>query len=290
MERAVPSLKWKTTASAACIPRRDSTSPYSMAATVFPTASRIVCSLCSGVGGPIILGCSPLLTCWLSIRAPSASCGRPLPSDTTHLTLMCPPSRPSWYRQAPSSTVQAGGGRDVAAASCSLRCARHAASASRLVPPSAFAFPTLQVIVVLRLPVSDQLCAAVLVLRDGLAAHPLNVARGEFDRDAVRVLSSSKLDRPVRQSAACLFRGHSFAPSIHEGILPSTRPARAAPPFSIAWPILTARRRPRAAQHGSEVPSRLHFPGYVTTFNPSRNVAIPPNPPGGIIVIYYTKC
>jgi hypothetical protein len=50
MERAVASLKWKTTASAACIPRRDSTSPYSMAATVFPTASRIVCSLCSGVG------------------------------------------------------------------------------------------------------------------------------------------------------------------------------------------------------------------------------------------------
>src|SRR5215208_5265491 len=65
----------------------------------FPTASRIVCSLCSGVGGPIILGCSPLLACWLSIRAPSASCGRPLPSDTPHLTLawLCPPS---WERQA----------------------------------------------------------------------------------------------------------------------------------------------------------------------------------------------
>src|SRR5688572_17406010 len=106
MERALPSLKWKTTASAACIPRRDSTSPYSTAATVFPTASRIVCSLCSGLGGPIILGCSPLLACWLSIRAPSASCGRHLPSDTTHLTLawLCPPS---WDRQAPSSTVQA---------------------------------------------------------------------------------------------------------------------------------------------------------------------------------------
>src|SRR5215210_4751041 len=72
MERAVPSVKWKTTASAACIPRRDSTSPYSMAATVLPTASRIVCSLGSGLGGPIILGCSPLLACWLSIRAPSA--------------------------------------------------------------------------------------------------------------------------------------------------------------------------------------------------------------------------
>src|SRR5688572_8541892 len=89
MERAVASLKWKTTASAACIPRRDSTSPYSMAATVLPTASRIVCSLCSGLGGPIILGCSPLLACWLSMGAPSASCGRPLPSDTAHLTLMC---------------------------------------------------------------------------------------------------------------------------------------------------------------------------------------------------------
>src|SRR5215204_2019811 len=87
MERALPSLKWKTTASAACIPRRDSTSPYSMAATVFPTASRTVCSLSSGLGGPIILGCSPLLACWLSIRAPSASCGLPLPSDTAHLTL-----------------------------------------------------------------------------------------------------------------------------------------------------------------------------------------------------------
>src|ERR687897_231643 len=72
MERAVASLKWKTTASAACSPRRDSTSPYSMADTVFPTASRIVCSLFSGLGGPIILGCSPLLACWLSIRAPSA--------------------------------------------------------------------------------------------------------------------------------------------------------------------------------------------------------------------------
>src|SRR5918994_7894324 len=72
MERAVPSLKWKTTASAACSPRRDSTSPYSMADTVFPTASRIVCSLFSGLGGPIILGCSPLLACWLSIRAPPA--------------------------------------------------------------------------------------------------------------------------------------------------------------------------------------------------------------------------
>src|SRR5215217_7534915 len=50
-------------------------------------------------GGPIILGCSPLLACWLSIRAPSASCGRPLPSDTAHLTLawLCPPS---WERQA----------------------------------------------------------------------------------------------------------------------------------------------------------------------------------------------
>src|SRR5687767_6730498 len=93
MERAVPSLKWKTTASAACIPRRDSTSPYSMAATVLPTASRIVCSLCSGLGGPIILGCSPLLACWLSMGAPSASCGRPLPSDSAHLTLawLCPP-------------------------------------------------------------------------------------------------------------------------------------------------------------------------------------------------------
>src|SRR5215210_4478089 len=74
MESAVPSVKWKTTASAACIPRRDSTSPYSMAATVFPTDSRIVCSLSSGLGGPIILGCSPLLACWLSIPAPSASC------------------------------------------------------------------------------------------------------------------------------------------------------------------------------------------------------------------------
>src|SRR5215212_2674263 len=76
MESAVPSVKWKTTASAACIPRRDSTSPYSMAATALPTASRIVCSLLSGLGGPIILGCSPLLTYWLSILAPSASCGR----------------------------------------------------------------------------------------------------------------------------------------------------------------------------------------------------------------------
>src|SRR5215210_5955324 len=77
MERAVPSVKWRTTASAACIPPRDSTSPYSMAATVLPTASRTVCSLSSGLGGPIILGCSPLLGCWLPIRAPSASCGRP---------------------------------------------------------------------------------------------------------------------------------------------------------------------------------------------------------------------
>src|SRR5215208_70338 len=85
MERSVPSLKWKTTASAACIPRRDSTSPYSIAATFFPTVSRIVCSLCSGVGGPIILGCSPLLPCWLSIHAPLTSCGRPLPSDTAHI-------------------------------------------------------------------------------------------------------------------------------------------------------------------------------------------------------------
>src|SRR5215213_8591090 len=155
MERALPSLKWKTTASAACIPRRDSTSPYSMAATVLPTASRIVCSLCSGLGGPIILGCSPLLACWLSIRAPSASCGRPIPSDTAHLPLawLCPPS---WERQA---------GDKVAAPACSLRCARYAASASCLVPPSAFAFPTLQVVLVLRLPVSDQLFAAALVLR-----------------------------------------------------------------------------------------------------------------------------
>src|SRR5215212_4337823 len=88
MERAESSVKWKTKASAACIPRRDSTSPYSMAATVLPTAPRIVCSLCSGLGGPIILGCSPLVACWLSIPAPLASCGRPLPSDTAHLTLV----------------------------------------------------------------------------------------------------------------------------------------------------------------------------------------------------------
>src|SRR5215213_1225161 len=100
MERAVPSVKWKTTASAACIPRRDSTSPYSMAATVLPTASRIVCSLFSGLGGPIILGCSPLLACWLSIRAPFASCGRPLPSDTAHLTLAWPcPTRPGTLKR-----------------------------------------------------------------------------------------------------------------------------------------------------------------------------------------------
>src|SRR5215211_2290573 len=139
-----------------------------------------------------------------------------------------------------SSTLQAGGGDKVVVPACSLRCARYASWASRLVPPSAFAFPTLQVVVVLRLhlPLSDQLFAAALVLRDGLAAHPLNVARGEFDRDAVRVLSSSKLDRPVRQSAACRFRGHSFAPSIHEGILLPTRPARAAPPFS-TWDFFT---------------------------------------------------
>ena len=69
----------------------------------------------------------------------------------------------------------------MAAAACSLRCARYAASASCLVPP--FAFPTLQVVVVLRLrvPLSDQRFAAALVLRDGITAHPLNVARGEFD-------------------------------------------------------------------------------------------------------------
>src|SRR5215204_1061606 len=99
MERAVPSVKWKTTASAACIPRRDSTSPYSMAATVFPTAPRTVCSFSSRLGGPIILGCSPLLACWLSIRAPSASCKRPPPPDTTHLTLAWP-CPPPWGRQA----------------------------------------------------------------------------------------------------------------------------------------------------------------------------------------------
>src|SRR5215218_3551082 len=284
MERAVPSLKWKTTASAACIPRRDSTSPYSMAAIVLPTASRTVCSLFSGLGGPIILGCSPLLACWLSMLLRLLEDDLFLP--TPRISYPCLAVSPVL---GASSTLLAGGSGEMAAPACSLRCARYAASASCLVPPSAFAFPTLQVVLVLRLPVSDQLFAAALVLRDGLAAHSLNVARGEFDRDAVGVLSSSKLDRPVRQSAACLFRGHSFAPSIHEGILPPTRPARAAPPFSITWPILTARRRPRAAQHGSEVPSRLHFPGYVTTFNPGRNVAIPPNPPGGIIVIYYTK-
>src|SRR5215210_8963876 len=132
-----------------------------------------------------------------------------------------------------SSTLQARGGGEVAAAACSLRCARYAASVSRLVPPSAFAFPTLQVVVVLRLrlPVSNQLFAAVLVLRDGLGAHPLNVARGEFDRDAVRVLSSGKLDRPIRQSAACLFTGHSFAPSIREGYprLTGSTPGRRQP-------------------------------------------------------------
>src|SRR5215216_1407004 len=103
MERAVPSVKWKTTASAACIPRRSSTSPYSTAATVFPTAARTVCSLSSGLGGPSILGCSPLLACWLSIRAPWASCGRPLPSDTAHLTLALP-CPPSWGRQAPEAS------------------------------------------------------------------------------------------------------------------------------------------------------------------------------------------
>src|SRR5215217_7760908 len=43
---------------------------------------------------------------WLSIHAPSTSCGRPLPSDTAHLTL-------AWLcllssgRQAPSSSLQA---------------------------------------------------------------------------------------------------------------------------------------------------------------------------------------
>src|SRR5215218_7987066 len=77
-----------------------------------------------------------------------------------------------------SSTLQAGGGGEMAAPACSLRCARYAASASCLVPPSTFAFPTLQVVLVLRLPVSDQLFAAALVLRDGLTAHSLNVARG----------------------------------------------------------------------------------------------------------------
>src|SRR5215213_11804551 len=99
MERAVPSAKCKTMASAACIPRRASTAPYSMAATVFPTAWRIVSSLSSGLGGPIILGYSPLLACWLSIRAPSASCGRPLPSDTPHLTL-------AWSRLARPGAVK----------------------------------------------------------------------------------------------------------------------------------------------------------------------------------------
>src|SRR5215210_8929539 len=203
MERAVPSLKWKTTASAACIPRRDSTSPYSMAATVLPTASRIVCRLCSGVGGPIILGCSPLLACWLSIRAPSTSCGRPLPSDTAHLTLAwpCPPSRD---RQAPSSSLQArGGGRwwgSLLVTVCPV-CGLRVASG-----------PALR----LRLPVSNQLFAAVLVLREGLAAHPLNVARGEFDRDAVRVLSSGKLDRPIGSLRLASLR-------VIRSLLPSTR-------------------------------------------------------------------
>src|SRR5688572_33294737 len=88
MERAVASLKWKTTASAACIPPRDSTSPYSMAATVLPTASRTVCSLCSGLGGPIILGCSPLLTCSLSISAPPVLLR--LRQDGLQLTILGP--------------------------------------------------------------------------------------------------------------------------------------------------------------------------------------------------------
>src|SRR5215216_7233546 len=156
MERALPSLKWKTTASPACIPRRDSTSPYSMAATVLPTASRIVCSLCSGVGR----------LSWGVLRYWRVGC----PSVLLRLLaddLYLPTPRISYPCLAvspvlgASSTLLAGGSGEMAAPACSLRCARYAASASCLVPPSAFAFPTLQVVVVLRLrlPLSDQLFA-----------------------------------------------------------------------------------------------------------------------------------
>jgi hypothetical protein len=124
----------------------------------------------------------------------------------------------------------------MAAPACSLRCARYAASASCLIPPSAF--PTLQVVVVLRLhlPVSDQLFAAALVLRDGLAAHPLNVARGEFDRDAVRVLAPVSSTAPFGSRRLASLR-------IIRSLLPSTRvsyplPDRPALPFSKLSPIL----------------------------------------------------
>src|SRR5215216_7486763 len=110
MERAVPSLKWKTTASAACIPRRDWTSPYSMAATVFPTASRIVCSLCSGVGR----------LSWGVLRYSPVGCPsmllRLLADDhylpTPRISYPCLAVSPVL---GASSTLQAGGGGEMAA-------------------------------------------------------------------------------------------------------------------------------------------------------------------------------
>src|SRR5215212_11881920 len=58
----------------------------------------------------------------------------------------------------------------------------------------------------------------------------------------------------------------------------------------VAKPSLppTSQHSHRRAGRESVARCRLYFVGYVT-LNPSRNVA-PPSPPGGIIVISYTKC
>jgi len=57
-------------------------------------------------GGPIILGCSPLLACWLSIRAPSALANDLyLPTPRISYPCLALP-RPPWR---PSSVLQAGG-------------------------------------------------------------------------------------------------------------------------------------------------------------------------------------
>ena len=60
--------KVKTTASAACISARlDLSVLYGRYR--FPDGLENRLQFVLGVGGPIILGCSPLLACWLSIRA-----------------------------------------------------------------------------------------------------------------------------------------------------------------------------------------------------------------------------
>ena len=114
MERAVASLKWKTTASAACIPRRDSTTP-SLWPLPFPDGLENSLQFVLGGEWADYLGVFSA-TRLLAVHPCSFAFLRTTSTFRHRASYPCLPMSPVL---GASSTLQAGGGDKVAVPACS---------------------------------------------------------------------------------------------------------------------------------------------------------------------------